>query len=93
MTTLSHEPRAVASAVVLYGIHPLRGYAVTWHLTPLPAVPARAGRRPGGAQFVVERADGHITDSLAWQLAEKEVAVLGVAEVSRLVRSATHRRR
>ena len=93
MTTLSHEPRAVASAVVLYGIHPLRGYAVTWHLTPLPAArPTTSGRRPA-AQFVVERADGHITDSLAWQLAEKEVAVMGVADVARLVRAASHRRR
>lgn len=77
--TLAPGVRIGASAV-LHGIHPLRGYAVTWHLTPLPA----AGSGP--ATFLVERADGHIEDRTVWQLAEKDVCVMTAPQMCELVR-------
>lgn len=73
-------PVGRGAAAVLHGTHPLRGYAVTWHLTPLPA----AAR--GLASFVVERADGHITDPQVWALAEKDVTVMTAHEMCDLVR-------
>ena len=69
----------VGAFAVLHGRHPLRGYAVTWRLTPLAA--ARQG-----LGFLVERADGHIEDDRVWELAEKETALMTSTEVSRLVR-------
>ena len=67
------------TSAVLHGRHPLRGYAVTWRLTPVAS--AR-----GAATFLVERADGHIEDDRVWELAEKESALMTSTEVSRLVR-------
>lgn len=72
--------RTRASSAVLHGVHPLRGYPVTWHLTPLPP----AGR--GSAAFLVERADGDIVDDVVWELAEKESTVMTTAQMCDLVR-------
>ncbi|MCL3860960.1 hypothetical protein [Actinotalea sp. K2] len=72
----------VPAAVVLHGSHPLRGYPVTWHITP---VTDRAGTR---GMYRVERADGEIHDPLVWRLAEKDVDVMARAEVQALVRHA-----
>lgn len=81
--TTAHGARAGTEhgvAVVLHGLHPLRGYPVTWHLTPLPP----GGRGP--ATFRVERADGYLTDDLVWHLAEKDTVVMTAGEVAELVR-------
>lgn len=72
---------ATGTTMVLHGRHPLRGYPVTWRIRPA----ATDGRRNAPPSFVVERADGHIEDDLVWQLAEKESAVVGAAEVHALV--------
>ncbi|NCT91025.1 hypothetical protein GXB85_08705 [Cellulomonas sp. APG4] len=61
-------------------MHPLRGYPVTSHLTPLPSA------ERGGASFVVERADGHITDPQVWVLAEKDVQLMTAHQMCELVR-------
>ncbi|NTW39092.1 MAG: hypothetical protein HGA44_04265 [Cellulomonadaceae bacterium] len=71
---------AQEATVVLHGMHPLRGYPVTWHLTPLHTVP---GETP---LFRVESADGEIDDDVVWQLAERHVTELTGAEVRSLVR-------
>lgn len=78
-TTTDHV--TPAACAVLHGRHPLRGYAVTWHLTPVST-----RRRGAGVTFVVERADGVIEDDVVWQLAEKETVVMTTAEACELVR-------
>ncbi|WP_155855194.1 hypothetical protein [Actinotalea ferrariae] len=79
------RPRTGASTMVVHGRHPLRGYPVTWRITPLTA--------PGGeSMFVVERADGHLSDE-AWQVAEKQSSLMSVEGVRELVRQARERRR
>lgn len=81
----TRKPRSSASTMVVHGRHPLRGYAVTWRITPLTA--------PGGeAMFVVERADGHLSGD-AWHLAEKQSSLMGVDGVRELVRQAREQRR
>ena len=70
-------------SAVVHGTHPLRGYPVTWHLTPMP------GHQHGEHEFLVEAADGHIDDDRVWQLAEKDTRVLSAAETSELVRRVT----
>ena len=79
--SLAPERRSAPSAV-LHGIHPLRGYPVTWHLTPITA----QGRHNSPTDFLVERADGLIDDAQVWDLAEKETTVLTTAETTALVR-------
>ena len=81
-TTLEHAQQTRGASAVLHGIHPLRGYPVTWHLTPLTAL-VPGGR---GAMFLVERADGHIDDALVWELAEKETVVMTTTEMCDVVR-------
>ena len=83
--SLAPERRTAPSAV-LHGMHPLRGYPVTWHLTPIPA----QGHHNGPTDFLVERADGLIDESQVWDLAEKETAVLTTAEAAALVRRIAH---
>ncbi len=78
MTPTAPTAPTRASAVV-HGTHPLRGYPVTWQLTPLPAGP------DGHARFLVERADGHLTDDAAWRLAVKDATVLTAHEARALV--------
>lgn len=84
MTALVEQRRGTSA--VLHGMHPLRGYDVTWHITALPV------DSTGHANFLVERADGRIADEVAWSLAEKEIAVLSTAGVQELVRRAAGRR-
>ncbi|MCU1431212.1 MAG: hypothetical protein JWP95_317 [Actinotalea sp.] len=74
------QPRLSA---VVHGMHPLRGYPVTWHLTPV------AGQHHRSREFLVEAADGHIDDERVWALAEKDTVVLTAAEASELVRRVT----
>jgi hypothetical protein len=83
--SLVAEHSTVPSAV-LHGTHPLRGYPVTWHLTPLRV----HTRDQAAAEFLVERADGLIDDPDVWDLAEKDTTVLTTAEASALVRRITH---
>ena len=71
----------VVTAVV-HGMHPTRGYPVTWRLTP---VPGRLGRR---AEFLVEQADGMIDDEDAWFYATKTVEVVSADEARELVAAA-----
>ena len=77
-TLTPSAPGRVTSAV-LHGTHPLRGYAVTWHLTPLPTSGGTVG-------FLVERADGEIVDPDVWALAEKDTVVMDAHEMGELVR-------
>lgn len=72
-----------ATSAVFHGMHPLRGYPVTWHLTPLTS------HLHGTSDFLVERADGHIEDPAAWALAEKDVVVMDAHEMCDLVRRAS----
>ena len=83
--SLAPQRRSAPSAV-LHGIHPLRGYPVTWHLTPITPVSRHPHAQRGATEFLVERADGLIDDPTAWDLAEKESAVLTTAEACALVR-------
>ena len=83
MSTITPDLGTQHTSAVLHGRHPLRGYEVTWHLTPLPVRP----RRP--VEFLVERADGHIEDPRVWELAEKEVFVLDTHSACELVRRAS----
>jgi hypothetical protein len=72
------------SCVVVHGMHPLRGYPVTWRLTPL------AGHHKNGHhEFLVERADGHIDDDFVWQCAEKDTEVMSATAASELVKRVT----
>ena len=77
--SLAAMSRTARSAVV-HGIHPLRGYPVTWHLTPM------ASPRTGPHEFLVERADGHIDDDAVWAFAEKDATVMSSSEAADLVR-------
>lgn len=79
-------PSTRGASVVLHGTHPLRGYPVTWHLTPLGT------HRTGPADFLVERADGHIEDPLVWDLAEKDTTTMTAPQMRELVRRAAGRR-
>lgn len=96
MTRTLAPTRVRATSAVLHGVHPLRGYPVTWHLTPLGAQAPRYGgeihaHTPGTADFLVERADGHIEDPLVWDLAEKETSIMSAHEMCELVRRASGR--
>ena len=71
-----------ASAIV-YGMHPMRGYPVTFHITPM------TGRVP--ALFLVEQADGRIADDDAWRWAPKEAQVLSAEEAAQMVSRAARR--
>ncbi len=73
-------PRPTATSAVLHGRHPLRGYPVTWHITPRTPAPG------GVVTFLVEHVDGHIDDEFVWDLAEKESVIMSTAEVAELVR-------
>lgn len=68
------------TTVVLHGLHPLRGYPVTWKVTPLPQ------DRRGHVTFLVQRADGHLEGEAAWLAAERETFVLSGEGVRELVR-------
>lgn len=70
-----------ASTAVGYGTDPMRGYPVTFHITPVP----------GRGMFVVERADGRLADDLAWRLAPKDAQVLSGPQAADLVSRLTHR--
>lgn len=67
-----------AATAVVHGMHPTRGYPVTWRITPVP------GRR-GRAEFLVEQADGMIEDDDAWYDAIKTVEVVTADEARELV--------
>lgn len=76
--------QTVASGVV-HGMHPTRGYPVTWHITP---VPGGLRRR---VEFLVEQADGDIDDDEAWRHAVKTVEVVSAEEARELVELASSR--
>lgn len=82
--------RRNAPSAVLHGTHPLRGYPVTWHLTPIAAQGHHAPAHHAPTEFLVERADGILDDPDVWDLAEKETAVLTTAEACELVRRISH---
>lgn len=76
-----------STAVVLHGLHPLRGYDVTWRVIPL-------GRdSQGESSFLVQRADGHIENDDVWACAEKETFMLSTDGVRELVRRVSERAR
>ncbi len=83
MTRTLAPSRTVGASAVLHGTHPLRGYPVTWHLTPL------ATHVRGAGDFLVERADGHILDPLVWDLAEKDTTIMSSQQMCELVRRAS----
>ena len=70
-------------AAVLHGTHPIRGYPVTWHLTPVPGGPNTP------VTFLVERADGDIDDDEAWGYALKDAEVLTIEQARDLVQRLT----
>ena len=61
----------------------MRGYPVTWHLTPVPGGPGTP------VSFLVERADGDIDDDDAWRYATKDAALVSTEEARELVRRLT----
>ena len=65
------------TSAIVYGMHPMRGYPVTFHITPV------VDRRPG--LFLVERADGRIADDDAWRWAAKDAQVLSAEQAADLV--------
>lgn len=72
-----------ALAAVVHGRHPIRGYPVTWHVTPVPG-------RPGTpVSFLVERADGDIADDEAWRYAIKDTDLVSTEQARELVRRLT----
>lgn len=73
------EP-AGAGSVVVHGMHPTRGYPITFHITPVAAGALR--RR---VDFLVEQADGRIEDDEAWLCAIKTVELLTAEEARDLV--------
>ena len=73
--------RQVESAVV-FGMHPTRGYPVTWHITP---VPVGLRRR---VEYIVEQADGLIEDDEAWRYAVKTVELVTAEEARELLEAA-----
>ncbi|KGM11135.1 hypothetical protein [Cellulomonas bogoriensis] len=79
--TLTPGTRVVGPPLVLHGHHPLRGNATTWHVTPVEQAQCLAAQ----AEFVVERAEGHISDPAAWSQVEKEVLVMTATETRDLV--------
>lgn len=97
MTRTLAPTKVRATSAVLHGVHPLRGYPVTWHLTPLGMQAVDRHRTEalahttGMADFLVERADGHIEDPLVWDLAEKETVIMTAHEMCDLVRRASGR--
>ncbi len=70
-----------SSTAVGYGMHPMRGYPVTFHITPVP----------GRGMFLVERADGRISDADAWRLASKDTQLLSGPQAADLVSRLTQR--
>lgn len=79
---LTSAGRSSLSAVV-HGRHPMRGYPVTWHLTPVPGGPGTP------VSFLVERADGEIDDDDAWRYAIKESELVSIDQARELVRRVT----
>ncbi|MCV2392720.1 hypothetical protein OEB99_00210 [Actinotalea sp. M2MS4P-6] len=72
------------TSAVLHGTHPLRGYPVTYRLTPLV-------RQPGmPAGFMVEEADGDLSED-AWETAEISRVLMTPVQVRELVARVTHR--
>ena len=60
----------------------MRGYPVTYRITPVPGRPAA---------YLVESADGQIDDDDTWQYAAKESLVLSVEQTLKLVESIARR--
>lgn len=75
---MTREP-AAAGSVVVHGMHPTRGYPVTFHITPV------AGGLRRRVDFLVEQADGRIEDDEAWLTAIKTVELLSAEEARELV--------
>lgn len=74
----SPQPASRTSAV-LHGVHPLRGYPVTYRIMP-------AKKQPGmPAMFLVEEADGTLESDEAWQAAERSLVVMTTLQVRDLV--------
>lgn len=74
---MTREP--AAGSVVVHGMHPTRGYPVTFHITPV------AGGLRRRVDFLVEQADGRIEDDEAWLTAIKTVELLSADEARELV--------
>jgi hypothetical protein len=83
MPALTTSRPTSGTSAVLRGAHPLRGYPVTYRITPLV-------RRPGvAAGFLVEEADGDLGSDEAWELAERSQQVMTAAQVRELVQRVT----
>ncbi len=78
VTMLAPE-RVAGSSAVLRGCHPLRGYPVTWRITPL----RREANAP--ALFLVEHADGDLQSDEAWDSAERDESVMNAFQVRELI--------
>ena len=73
---------ASGTSAVLRGAHPLRGYPVTYRITPLL-------RQPGmPAGFMVEEADGDLSED-AWEAAERSRVLMTPRQVRDLVQRVT----
>ena len=72
-----------SALAVVHGRHPMRGYPVTWHLTPVRGGPGKP------VSFLVERADGDIDDEEAWRYAVKDAELVSPEEARELVRRLT----
>lgn len=84
--SMNREP-ADAGSVIVHGMHPTRGYPVTFHITP---VVSGLRRR---VDYLVEQADGRIEDDEAWFAAIKTVELLSAEEARELVEEAALVRR
>lgn len=87
MTQQLSTPRAADAARVppvrtvlsLHGADPTTGAAATWHVVPLSE-----DGSPG--TYLVEHADGDISNPAVWMQAQRDASVVGEAEVVDLVR-------
>lgn len=79
MSALMTPRPTSGTSAVLRGAHPLRGYPVTYRITPLV-------RRPGvAASFLVEEADGELASDEAWESAERSQQLMTAGQVRELV--------
>jgi hypothetical protein len=77
---------ASGTSAYLHGSHPMRGYPVTYRITPL-------ARQPGvPVGFLVEEADGDLNTDEAWQAAERSHLFMTARQVQELVQRVTHQR-
>jgi hypothetical protein len=86
MSDLMMNRPASGTSAYLHGSHAMRGYPVTYRITPLV-------RQPGvPAGFLVEEADGDLSTDEAWESAERSHLLMTSRQVQELVQRVKHQR-